>query len=186
MPYDEIYLEADERMEKAVEALRQELRATRGARATTGLVEHVKVDCYGTITPLRQIANITTPDPRLIVIRPYDRSLLGAIEKAILKSDLGMAPTNDGKLIRLAVPPLSEERRRQIVSKIRQIGEEAKVAVRGVRRDANKQIDREQKEGLLTEDEAFRTKEDIQELTKKYEQIIDEALESKSKEVMEI
>jgi len=186
MPYDEVYLEAGERMEKAVEALRNELRTTRGARASTGLVEHVRVDCYGTVTPLRQIANITTPDPRLIVIRPYDPSLLSAVEKALLKSDLGMAPSNDGKLIRLAVPALSEERRRQIVTKTKQIGEEAKIVIRNVRRDANKQIDREAKQKLLSEDDAYKIKDDIQEMTRQHEGMVDEALDAKTREVMEI
>jgi len=186
MPYDDIYLEAEERMDKTLGNLKGELRATRGARASTGLVEHLKVDYYGTQTTLREIANITTPDPRMIVIRAYDPSILSTIEKAILKSDLGMAPNNDGKLIRLAVPALSEERRRQIAVKIKQIGEESKVAIRNIRRDANKQVDREEKQKLITEDDVYNIKKDIQELTKAHETAIDETLEAKSKEIMEI
>ena len=186
MPYEEICLEADEKMDKAVDLLKEELRTIRSGRASAGLVEHIRVDYYGTMTPIREIASIGTPEPRLIVIRPYDPNSAGEIEKAILKSDLGIAPANDGKLIRIAVPVLSEERRKQIATKIKKLGEETKIAIRNIRRDANKQIDREKKDGTMTEDDAFGTKDDIQEMTEKAESGVDEAIQAKSDEIMEV
>jgi ribosome recycling factor len=186
MPYDDIYLDATDRMDKAVEHLKEQFRTVRSSRATPGLVENVRVDYYGTHTPLRQLATIGVPDPQLIVIKPYDPSCVDAVNRAILTSELGLTPSVDGKLIRLVVPPLSEERRRRLVAQLHALAEEAKVAVRNVRRDANKLADQEKKDGTLPEDNAFRLKEDIQELTTEHEKAIDEALALKTKELMEI
>jgi ribosome recycling factor len=186
MPYDDILLDTEERMEKAVNALKEQFRTIRSGRAQAGLVEQIRVDYYGTLTPLRQMANISVPDPRTIFIRPYDPSVCGEVEKAILKSDLGITPANDGKLLRLSVPPLSEERRKKLVQQIRTHAEESKTAIRNIRRDANKEIDKQKKDGTLTEDEAFDAREEVQELTSKYEKHIDEAVDHKSKEMLEV
>ena len=183
MPVDDICLEAMERMEKSVETLRQRLRTVRTGRASAGLVDGMRIEYYGALTPLGQIANVATPDPQLIVIRPYDPSVLKEIEKAIQASDLGITPQNDGKFIRLAVPALSEERRRQLASRVRDLGEETKVAVRNVRRDANKEIDREQKDKKIGEDEAHSGKDEVQKATKEAESQIDEIVEKKTEEI---
>ena len=186
MPYDDIYLEASERMDKAVDHLREQFRSVRSSRATPGLVENVRVEYYGTQTPLRQLATIAVPDPQLIVIKPYDPSSVDAVNRAILTSELGLTPSIDGKIIRLTVPHLSEERRHKLVAQLRDMAEEAKVAIRNIRRDANKQADTEKKDGTLPEDDAFRLKDDIQELTTDHETAIDEALEHKTEEIMEV
>lgn len=186
MPYDDILLDAEERMEKAVNALKSQFRTLRSGRANPGLVENVKVDAYGAPTTLKQIATIAVPEPRQILIRPFDRGLLGEIERAILKSDLGLTPNSDGKIIRLPVPALSEERRRKMVSTIKGMGEEAKVALRNIRRDANKQAEKEKKSGDLSEDDLYGIKDEIQKLTGTYEKQIDAALETKTVELMEV
>jgi len=186
MPADEIAFEAEEKMEKTVDFLANELRAIRTGRATPALVENVKVDYYGAPTPLRQIANIGIPDPQLIVIRPYDPTALKSIEKALLQSSLGITPSNDGKIIRLSLPPLSEERRKQLVQQVKHMAEESKVALRNIRREANKQIDQEQKAALLTEDDSYRAKEEVQDLIRQYEEKIDELIEAKSDEIMTV
>ena len=186
MPYDDIYLEAGERMDKAVEHLREQFRTVRSSRATPGLVETVRVEYYGTQTPLRQLATIAIPDPQLIIIKPYDPSSVDAVNRAILTSELGLTPSVDGKIIRLTVPPLSEERRLKLVAQLKDMAEEARVAIRNIRRDANKQADAEKKDGTLPEDDAFRLKDDIQELTAEHERAIDDALEHKTAEIMEV
>jgi ribosome recycling factor len=186
MPYDDIYLDASDRMDKAVQYLRDQFRTVRGARATPALVENVRVEYYGTQTPLKQIATLGAPDPQLIVIKPYDPSAVEAIQKAIHASNIGLTPNVDGRLIRVVVPPLSEERRRQIAGQLRGMAEEAKLAIRNVRRDANKQADQEKKDGTLPEDDAFRLKDDIQELTSEHEKAVDEALGHKTAEIMEV
>lgn len=186
MPYDDIYLDASERMDKAVEHLKEQFRTVRSARATSGLVENLRVDYYGTHTPLRQLASIGVPDPRLIVIKPYDPGSAQAVTKAIQASELGLNPSVDGKLIRLSVPPLSEERRKRLVAQLRDMAEEARVAIRNIRRDANKQADHEKKEGELPEDDAFRLKEEVQELTHGHETTIAESLEHKSNEIIKV
>lgn len=186
MPYDDILLDVEERMEKAVLSLKSQFRTLRSGRANPGLVENVKVEAYGAATDLRQIATISVPEPRQIVIRPFDRTLIGDIERALLKSDIGLTPNNDGKMIRLPVPPLSEERRKQMVSRIRSMSEDAKVAIRNVRRDGNKQAEKEEKDSILSEDDLHGLKDEIQELTKKYEQQVDDALAEKTEELMEV
>ncbi|MDW8266295.1 MAG: ribosome recycling factor [Gemmataceae bacterium] len=185
MTSDEILLDAEERMEKAVNVFRDELRGLRTGRATPALVDSIRVEYYGSPTPLKQLAQITTPDAQSIVIRPFDAGCLKDIEKAIRSSDLGLAPNNDGKLIRLTVPPMSGEQRQKMVTRIKKLAEEAKVAIRNVRRDANKHFDQAEKAKEMTEDERDQGKEQVQELTKKYEEKVSELAEKKSKEVME-
>jgi ribosome recycling factor len=186
MPYDDIVLEAEEKMEKAVEVLMQEFKGVRTGRATPGLVEGISVDYYGAPTNLRQLATITIPDARMIVLKPFDPGSLGEIEKAIQKSNLGINPANDGKVIRLAIPPLSEERRKQMVKMAKEMVEKAKVAIRNARRDGNTQADKEEKDKGLTEDEKFKAKEEIQRLTEQYEKKAEDAFEKKTKEIMEV
>jgi len=186
MPYDDIYLDASDRMDKAVQHLKEQFRTVRSARATPGLVENIRVEYYGAPTPLKQIASIAVPDPQLIVIKPYDPTATNDINRAIQTSELGMTPSVDGKLIRLTVPPLSEERRKQLVAQLHRIAEEAKVSVRNIRRDANKQADLEKKDGALPEDDAFKLKADIQELTGDHEKAITASLDSKTTEIMAV
>ena len=185
MTSDEILFDCEERMEKAVSVLKDELRGLRTGRATPALVDGLRVEYYGSPTPLKQMAQISTPDPQQIVIKPYDQSVLKEIEKAIRSSDLGMSPTNDGKLIRLSVPPMSGEQRKKMVTQIKKMAEEAKVACRNIRRDANKNFDAAEKDKEMTEDERDKGKEEVQTLLKKYEEKISEMADKKSKEVLE-
>ena len=184
MSSEEVYLDATDRMEKAVGTLEHQLRSIRTGRASPGLVDQIRVDYYGTQTPLGQIANIATPDPQLIVIRPFDPSCLKEVERAILQSDIGITPKNDGKLIRLAIPPLSEERRRQFAGHVRQMGEQAKVAIRNVRREANREIDKLKSDSVISEDAAYNAKDEIQDLTKESETKVDDLIRRKSEEIM--
>jgi ribosome recycling factor len=185
MTSDEILLDTEERMEKAVNVFRDELRGLRTGRATPALVDSLRVEYYGSPTPLKQLAQISTPDPQQIVIRPYDASVLKEIEKAIRSSDLGMSPNNDGKMIRLTVPPMSGEQRQKMVTRIKKSSEEAKVACRNVRRDGNKSFDTAEKGKEMTEDERDKGKEDVQTLLKTYEEKITELADKKAKEIME-
>jgi ribosome recycling factor len=185
MTSDEILFDAEERMEKAVTVFRDELRGLRTGRATPALVDHLRVEYYGSPTPLKQLAQINTPDPQQILIRPFDQGCLKDIEKAIRSSDLGMSPNNDGKMIRLTVPPMSGEQRQKMVARIKKSAEEARVACRNIRRDANKQFDQAEKNKEMTEDERDQGKEEVQNLLKKYEDRIGEFSDKKAKEVME-
>lgn len=186
MDDDEILLDAEDRMEKAIEHLHDALRGIRTGRASPGLVEGIRVDYYGSPTPLKQIANIGIPEPRMIMIKPFDPSSLKDIEKAILKSDLGIAPASDGKILRLNVPPLSQDRRKQLVALVKERAEECRVSMRNVRRDANKSADAAEKEGNLSEDDLKRLRDEIQDLIKRFETKVDEELERKTAEIMEI
>lgn len=185
MDQDEILMDAEERMEKAVNVLSNALKGIRTGRANPGLVDSVRVEYYGSPTPLKQIANISVPEPQQIMIRPFDTTTLDAISKAIIASELGMAPNNDGRVIRLNVPPLSTERRKQMASRIKELAEEARVAIRNVRRDANKHADTAEKEKTLSEDDCKHTKDQVQDLTKKYEGLVNDRAASKEQEVME-
>ena len=185
MDQDEILLDAEERMDKAVQMLHGQLQGLRTGRATAGLVDSIRVDYYGSPTPLKQIANISVPEPQQIVIRPFDASVLSSIVKAIQASDVGLAPQSDGRLIRLNVPPLSTERRKQLVSRVKELAEEARVSIRNIRRDANKHADQAEKEKILSEDLRDQTKEQIQELTKQHEGKVNQMASTKEKEVME-
>jgi ribosome recycling factor len=171
-------------MKKAIDSLQHELKSVRTGRASSGLVESIKVDYYGTATPLKQMATIATPQADIIVIKPFDPTSVKEIEKAIKNSDLSIAPIVDGKLIRLNVPPLSEERRKQLAQQAKQMGEQTKVSIRNIRRDANKQLEKQQKDKLITEDELQVGKKQIDEITKEYSDKVDEVVENKSDEIM--
>jgi ribosome recycling factor len=185
MTTDEILFDAEERMEKAVSIFKDDLRGLRTGRATPALVDGLRVEYYGSPTPLKQMAQISTPDPQQIVIKPYDQSVLKEIEKAIRSSDLGMSPTNDGKLIRLSVPPMSGEQRKKMATHISKESEKAKVSCRNIRRDANKNFDAAEKAKEMTEDECEKGKEEVQNLLKRFEEQIDDLSEKKTKEIME-
>src|SRR5271166_5380686 len=185
MTSDEILMDAEERMEKAVKVFSDELRGLRTGRATPALVDSLRVEYYGSPTPLNQLANISTPDPQQIVIRPFDQSVLKEIEKAIRSSDLGMSPNNDGKMIRLQVPPMSGEQRQKMATRIKKSSEDAKVACRNIRRDANKHFDQAEKAKEMTEDERDKGKESVQGLLKSFEDRIADMGDKKAKEIME-
>ncbi|GIQ68610.1 ribosome-recycling factor [Xylanibacillus composti] len=176
---------AEERMDKAIQALKRELTSLRAGRATPALLDRIQVDYYGTQTPLNQVGSITTPDARTLMIQPWDKSSLGDIEKAIMKSDLGLTPTNDGSVIRLTIPALTEERRAELVKLTRKYGEEAKVAIRNIRRDANDDIKKLEK-SEISEDESRRHQDDVQKLTDKYTAEVDKVLAAKEKEILEV
>ena len=176
--------DAKARMHKAVEALKAELASVRSGRASTGLVDHIKADYYGTPTPLNQIATITTPDARLIVITPFDKGAMGAIEKAILKSDLGLTPTNDGTVIRLSIPPLTEDRRRDLAKHVRKRVEDARVAVRNVRRDIHDHIRKIEHEHQISQDDLHRSETDLQKLTDEQINEVDSIGEEKEKDLL--
>jgi len=185
MSPDEILLDVEERMEKAINVLRGALAGIRTGRASPGLVDSVRVEAYGSSMPLKQLASVAAPEPNQIVIRPYDPGTLKDIEKAIQAADLGFNPQNDGRVIRLIVPPLSGEMRRKMVARIRELAEEAKVAIRNIRRDGNKAADQAEKNKELSEDDRDRLKEEIQELTKKYESQATDLAKAREKDVLE-
>ena len=176
----------EDRMKKAVEALRRDLQTIRTGRASPALIEHLDVDYYGTSTPLNQLASISAPEARLLVVQPWDKGALGAIEKAIQKSDLGLNPTNDGKLIRIAIPQLSEEHRRDLVKIVRRKVEEGRVAVRNIRRDGIDDLKELQKEKLISEDEESRAEESIQKLTDRYVAAVEHVGEAKEEEILQV
>ena len=178
--------DAKSRMHKAIEVLRQELMTVRTGRASTGLVEHLKVEYYGTPTPLQQLATISTPDAKLIVITPYDKTALGAIEKAIQKSDLGLTPGNDGSVVRLSIPPLTEERRKELAKHIRKRVEEARVAVRNVRRDVHDHLRKLEHEHSISQDDLKRSETDLQKLTDDQVAQVDSIGEEKEQEVLTV
>ncbi len=186
MAVDDILLQAEDDMSTAVDYFKEELRGIRTGRASAGLVDHVKVDYYGSPTDLRQLASISTPEANLIVVKPFDPNTVKDIEKAIQASNIGITPASDGKLIRLTVPPLSGERREQMTSQCKKMAEASRVAIRNARRDANKEAEKQQKAGDITEDDAARAKDKIQDLTKKHEGMIDKALDDKIAEIEEI
>lgn len=186
MSIEEIALEAEDRMEKSVALLEDQLKGLRTGRAHTGLVDSIRVSYYGSMTPLKQLANLSTPEPQQILIRPFDPSVIGDIIKAIQSSDLGLTPNSDNKVVRLNVPPLSGEQRKKLVNRVKELAEEARVSIRNIRRDANKAADQEQTDKLLTEDDCERAKEEIQALTKKYEGKVNEIAEKKSAEMLEV
>lgn len=184
--YDDILLETEDKMEKAVAHVVGEFNHIRTGRATAGLVDGVRVDYYGSPTPLKQLATISVPEARLIVIKPFDPGSLKEIEKAIQRSELGVTPMSDGKLVRLAMPPLSEEQRKKLAARCKELAEAARVSVRNIRRDSNKAAEGSLADGDLTEDQDAKLKAEIQSLTKQYEGKVDEALAKKTKEIMEV
>ncbi|KFZ43279.1 ribosome-recycling factor [Anoxybacillus flavithermus] len=182
----QVLTNAKEKMDKAVQAFSRELATIRAGRANPALLEKITVDYYGMPTPIIQLAGIQVPEARLLVIQPYDKSVLKEIEKAILASDLGLTPSNDGSVIRISIPPLTEERRRELVKLVKKYAEEAKVAVRNIRRDANDELKKLEKNGEITEDELRGYTEDIQKLTDDHIAKIDVITKEKEKEVMEV
>jgi len=185
MTSEEIQFDVDERMEKAVEVFKHALAGIRTGRANPGLVDSMRVEVYGAPVILKSVAQVGAPEPTQIVIRPFDPGTIKDIEKAIRASDLGFNPSNDGRVIRIAVPPLSTDVRRKLVARIKEMGEEARVSIRNVRRDGNKAADDSQKDKDLTEDECSQVKDQIQELTKQYEAKVNDLAKVKEAEVME-
>ena len=177
--------DAKQRMHASVETVRRELASMRTGRASLAMLDGIKVDYYGTPTPLSQVGNLATPDPTLITIQPWDASLIPAIEKAIQKSDLGITPTNDGKVIRLAVPPLTEERRKELVKVVRKMAEEGRVVIRNMRRDGNEALKKLEKTKQLSEDGVRKGMDQIQDLTNRMIKGLDELLGKKEKEIVE-
>ncbi|MFP4178550.1 MAG: ribosome recycling factor [Spirochaetaceae bacterium] len=182
----EIIKDAEERMKKSVATLKDEFNSMRTGRASTSLFDKIKVNYYGQPTPLNQAATISAPEARLIVIQPWDKSLLGEIEKAIQKSELSVNPNNDGKVIRINIPPLTEDRRKELVKVAKNTAEQSKVAIRNIRRDANEELKKRQKSGDISEDDEKRGTDEIQKLTDKYTEEIDTLLQSKEQEIMEV
>ncbi len=182
----DIYKDCEDRMKKAVAAFEQDLKTVRAGRATPALLDKISVVYYGTPTPLRQMSNITAPEPRLLVIQPWDKSVIKDIEKAILVSDLGLTPNNDGSVIRLNIPLLTEERRVQLNKQVSQKAEEAKVAIRNIRRSVNDEIKLLESESEISEENAHRGYDNIQEFTDDYIKKIDEILKLKQEEILEI
>ena len=184
MPTRPIVAENEKNMQKTIEFLKNELRAVRTGRASPGLVEHLQVEYYGSMTPLKQLAAIAVPEPSSIAIKPFDPSCLKEIEKAIRSSELSIAPVSDGKMIRLNIPPLSEERRKQLVSQVKQMCEKTKVTLRNIRRDAIKHLEEEEKNKTVTEDQRDHAKKEMDDLTKKFTDQIDDIMKKKSEEIM--
>jgi len=182
---DVIYEETKEKMEKSIEGFTNELKKVRTGRASLAILDGIRVDYYGTRTPLNQIASLSVPESRLITIQPWDASVIGDIEKAILKSDLGITPSNDGKLIRLAIPPLTEERRKEIVKIVNKMTEERKVQIRNIRRDTNDQLKQMKKDGDISEDESFKAQDEVQKITDQHIKQVDDIAKIKEKEILE-
>ncbi len=185
MSADDILLDTEERMEKAIGVLKHSLAGIRTGRANPGLVDSLKVEVYGSATPIKQLASVGAPEPTQIVIRPYDPSTIKDIEKAIIASDLGFNPQNDGRLIRINIPPLSGDVRRKMVTRIKDLTEEAKVAIRNIRRDSNKAADQGEKDKEFSEDIRDDVKKEVQELTKKFEEQASDLAKSREAEVLE-
>ena len=183
---DDVYSEVDHKMERSLAALRKELSRIRTGRATLALLEGIDVDYYGTSTPLTQMATVAAPESRLLTIQPWDKSLLGLIEKVIQRSDLGMNPMNDGKIIRLAIPPLTAERRKDLVKKVKKIGEEAKIALRNVRRDGNETLKELEKSKDISQDDLRRGQEHVQKITDGFISQVDNVLDGKEHEILEV
>lgn len=183
---NEVLNEAKAAMEKAIKALKKEMSKVRTGRASTSLLDDVMVEYYGVPTPLSQVATLSTPEARLITVQPWEKNLIPDIEKAIFKADLGLTPSSDGQLIRLPVPALTEERRREMVKIIKRMAEDAKISVRNARRDANENLKMLEKEKEITEDDLKRSEKDVQQLTDEFVSTIDTVVQNKEQEVMEV
>ena len=183
---DEIFEDLKERMGKSIESLQRDYSRLRTGRASLSLLDGIRVSYYDTLTPLNQMASLAIPEPRLIVIQPWDKTAIEDIEKAILKSELGLTPMNDGKVIRIAIPPLTEERRKELVKVARKMAEDNKVAIRNIRRDANEMLKDLKKEKEITEDDLYRSQEEVQKVTDDYVSQVDELCTAKEKEILEI
>ncbi|HAA02185.1 MAG TPA: ribosome recycling factor [Syntrophobacteraceae bacterium] len=183
---NDVYSETRDRMHKVIENLEKDFKRVRTGRASVALLDGIRVDYYGTPTPLNQIATLTIPEPRSITIQPWDTAVIGDVEKAILKSELGLTPMNDGKMIRINIPPLTEERRRDLVKVIRKMAEESKVALRNVRRDSNEMLKDLKKDKAISEDEQFRGQDEVQKITDEFIKQADSVYAGKEKEIMEV
>ncbi|KOF56694.1 ribosome recycling factor [Clostridium sp. DMHC 10] len=182
----DIIKEAEEKMKKSISVLKQDLSTMKAGRANPSILDRVEVDYYGTMTPLNQMANVSAPEPRILLIQPWDKSSIKSIEKAISVSDLGLNPSNDGNAIRLVIPELTEETRKNIVKNVKKVGEESKVAIRAIRRDANDKVKALKKDNSITEDEVKKAEDDIQKKTDSFIKEIDNLVEAKEKEVMTV
>ena len=182
---ESLYDETRASMGKSVEALKKELNRMRTGRASLSILDGIRVDYYGTLTPLNQMATLAVPESRLITIQPWDVSVIKDVEKAILKSDLGLTPSNDGKIIRISIPQLTEERRKELVKVVHKICEDYKVSVRNVRRDSNDLLKSLKKDGEISEDDAFKSQDQIQKITDEYIKLVDECYQEKEKEILE-
>jgi ribosome recycling factor len=183
---DEVYQEVEHKMDRSLAALRKDLARIRTGRASLALLEGISVDYYGTTTPLNQLATLAAPESRLMTIQPWDKSQIGPIEKALQRSDLGLTPVNDGKMIRLAIPPLTAERRQNLVKQVKKMGEESKVALRNVRREGNDWLKDLEKTKEISEDDLRRGQEHIQKITDRFIGQVDEVLSAKEREILEV
>jgi ribosome recycling factor len=181
-----VYQDLGHKMDKAAEVLKNEFAGIRTGRANPALLDGIKVLCYGALTPLNQVAGVSVPEPRLLLIQPWDKSVLGEIEKAIMKSDLGLTPANDGKVIRLPIPTLTEERRHDLVKVVKKMAEESKVAIRNIRRESNDEVKKLEKDKHISEDESKTAHDKVQEMTDKHIAQLEELLKKKEKEIMEV
>ena len=182
---ESMYQETREGMQKSIDALENDLKKIRTGRASLSILDDIRVDYYGTLTPLNQMASLSTPEGRLIMIQPWDVSVIKDVEKAILKSDLGLTPSNDGKVIRISIPPLTEERRKQLVKVIYKKSEEHKISIRNVRRDTNDLLKSLKKDGEISEDDAFKAQDQVQKITDEHIKLIDDVCKNKEKEILE-
>ena len=182
---DEILSELRQKMTKSTEALEKEFKRIRTGRASTSLLEGIKVECYDTQMPLEQVASISAPESRLITIQPWDQSIIGDIEKGILKSELGLTPINDGKIIRISIPPLTEERRKELAKLAKKMAEESKISIRNLRREANEMFKELKTEKEISEDELYRSQDEVQKITDEFIKKIDEITSQKEKEITE-
>ena len=183
---NQIYTETEEKMKKAVEAVQKELASIRTGRATTALLDGIRVEYYGNAVPLNQVASVSAPEPKLLVIQPWEKKMIEEISRAILKSDLGLNPTSDGNVIRLGIPPLTEERRKDLVKLIKKLAEEGKISIRNIRREANESLDKAEKKKEISEDDNRKSQERIQKRTDRYIEAIDKVVKVKEVEIMEV
>jgi ribosome recycling factor len=186
MTVKEVLLRAEDHMKKSLEVMGREFSQLRSGHASTTLIEHIKVEAYGNLMPLNQVASLSAPDPHSLLVQPWDRSLIKEIERAILKSELGLNPNNDGAVLRIPIPRLTEERRREIVKLVHKLAEEAKVAIRRIRGDAVKEVEKMEKDKLISEDNMHDGLADIQKLTEEYTALVDKAAAEKEKEIMQV
>jgi len=182
---ESIFQETRENMDKSLTALQNELKRIRTGRASLSILDAIRVDYYGTLTPLNQMASLSIPESRLIIIQPWDVSVIKDVERAILKSDLGLTPNNDGKIIRISIPPLTEDRRKELVKVVHKISQDHKVSVRNIRRDSNELLKSLKKDGEISEDDAFRTQDQVQKITDEYIELVDDEYKEKEKEILE-
>jgi len=182
---ESIFQETRENMDKSLTALENELKRIRTGRASLSILDGIRVDYYGTLTPLNQMASLSVPESRLIIVQPWDVSVIKDVERAILKSDLGLTPNNDGKIVRISIPPLTEERRKELVKVVHKISQDHKVSVRNIRRDSNELLKSLKKDGEISEDDTFRAQDQVQKITDEYIELVDDEYKEKEKEILE-